>query len=139
MEAFTPLGFLLRLIAAIGLVLFTFNPTGYSYVHWVSTVFPHITPIQAIVGIALLVGWVVYLTATMRSIGFIGVGIALAFFAAVVWLIASWGWLDPHNATAMTWVVLVVSATILAVGMSWSHIRRRLTGQADVDEIEPHK
>ncbi len=139
MEAFTPLGFLLRLIAAIVLVLCTFNPTGYSYVHWVSTVFPHITPVQAIVGIALLVGWIVYLTATMRSIGFIGVGIALAFFAAVVWLIASWGWLDPHNATAMTWVVLVVSATILAVGMSWSHIRRRLTGQADVDEIEPHK
>lgn len=139
MEAFTPLGFLLRLIAAIVLVLCTFNPTGYSYVHWVATVFPHLTPVQAIVGIVLLVGWIVYLTATMRSIGFIGVGIALAFFAALVWLIASWGWLDPHNTTAMTWVVLVVSATILAVGMSWSHIRRRLTGQADVDEIEPHK
>jgi NADH:ubiquinone oxidoreductase subunit K len=136
MEAFTPLGFLLRLLAAIVLVLCTFNPSGYSYYHWVATVFPHVTPVQAIVGIALLVGWIVYLTATMRSIGFIGVAIALAFFAAVIWLIASWGWLDPHNATAMTWVVLVVCAAILAVGMSWSHIRRRLTGQADVDEVE---
>ncbi len=70
----------------------------------------------------------------MRSIGFFGVVIALAFFAAVIWLIASWGWLDPHNTTAMTWVVLVVCSAILAVGMSWSHIRRRLSGQADVDE-----
>lgn len=139
MEAFTPLGFLLRLLAAIVLVLCTFNPSGYSYIHWVATVFPHITPIQAIVGIVLLVGWIVYLTATMRSIGLIGVTIALAFFAAVVWLIASWGWVDPHNTTAMTWVILVVCAAILAVGMSWSHIRRRLTGQADVDEIEPQK
>jgi hypothetical protein len=139
MEAFTPLGFLLRLLAAIVLVLCTFNPSGYSYVHWVADVFPHITPIQAIVGLVLLVGWIVYLTATMRSIGFIGVAIALAFFAAVVWLIASWGWLDPHNATAMKWVVLFVSAAILAVGISWSHIRRRLTGQADVDEVEQTK
>jgi hypothetical protein len=136
MEAFTPLGFLLRLIAALVLVLCTFNPSGYSYVHWVASVFPHITPIQAIVGIVLVVGWVVYLTATMRSIGVIGVIIGLAFFAAVVWLIASWGWLDPHNATSMTWVVLMVCAVILAVGMSWSHIRRRLSGQADVDEVE---
>src|SRR5437870_972698 len=88
MEAFTPLGFLLRLLAAIVLVLCTFNPSGYSYVHWVASVFPHITPVQAIVGIVLAVGWIVYLTATMRSIGFIGVIIGLAFFGAVVWLIA---------------------------------------------------
>jgi Family of unknown function (DUF6524) len=138
MEAFTPLGFLLRLLAAIVLVLCTFNPTGYSYVHWVASVFPHITPAQAIAGIVLLVGWIVYLTATMRSIGLLGVTIGVAFFAAVVWLVVSWGWLDLHNANAMTWVALVVSAVILAIGMSWSHIRRRLSGQSDVDEVEQH-
>jgi hypothetical protein len=136
MESLSPLGFLLRLLAAIVLVLVTFNPTGYSFYHWVAEVFPRITPLQAIAGIVLLAGWGVYLTATMRSIGILGVGLALAFFAAVVWLVTSWGWLDPRNATTMTWVVLVVSAIILAVGISWSHIRRRLTGQADVDEVE---
>jgi len=25
---------------------------------------------------------------------------------------------------------------ILAVGMSWSHIRRRLSGQADMDDVD---
>jgi hypothetical protein len=25
---------------------------------------------------------------------------------------------------------------ILAIGISWSHIRRRMTGQVDVDEVE---
>lgn len=137
MEAFTPLGFLLRFLAAIVLVLCTFNPTGYSFYHWVEGVFPRITPLQAVAGIALLGAWLVYLTATMRSIGILGVAFAAAFFAAVIWLVSTWGWLDPHNANAMTWVVLLVSSAILAVGISWSHIRRRLTGQADVDEIEP--
>jgi hypothetical protein len=136
MEAFTPLGFLLRLLAAIVLVLCTFNPSGYSYYHWVAEEFPRIGPVQAVAGVALLAGWIVYLTATMRSIGVLGIALAVAFFAAVIWLIASWGWLDPHNATAMAWVVLFVSSAILAVGISWSHIRRRLTGQADVDEVE---
>ena len=27
-------------------------------------------------------------------------------------------------------------AVILATGMSWSHIRRRLTGQFDVDDMD---
>jgi hypothetical protein len=136
MEAFTPLGFALRLLAALVLVLCTFNPSGISYVHWVADVFPRITPVQAIVGLVLIAGWIVYITATLRSIGLPGIGLVAAFFAAVVWLMTSWGWLDLHNGKAMAWVVLVICAFILAVGISWSHIRRRLTGQADVDEVE---
>jgi ABC-type sulfate transport system permease subunit len=53
-----------------------------------------------------------------------------------VWLFVSWGWLDARNATTMTWVVLVALGLILGVGMSWAIIRRELTGQASVDEID---
>lgn len=136
MEKFTPLGFLLRLLAAIALVFCTFNPSGYSYYHWVANGLPQVNPASVVVGIALLAAWVVFLTATMRSIGLVGVGILLAFFAAVIWMVVSWGWLDPRNPTAMAWIMLVVFAVILAIGLSWSHMRRRLTGQADVDEVD---
>ncbi len=136
MEAFTPLGFALRLLAAIVLVMFTFNPTGHSFYHWVASSLPRVTPLEAVVGVLLLAGWLVFLTATMRSIGLLGVALVVAFFAAVIWLVVSWGWLDPHNTAAMAWIVLFVFAMILAVGVSWSHIRRRLTGQTDVDEVE---
>jgi hypothetical protein len=30
----------------------------------------------------------------------------------------------------------VVLSGILAIGVSWSHIRRRITGQVDVDDVE---
>jgi hypothetical protein len=136
MERFTPVGFALRLLAALALVLLTFNPTGYSFYHWVARELPHVSPVSVVVGIALLVGWIVFLTATMRSIGLLGVIIALAFFGAVIWMVVSWGWLDPHNGAAMTWMLLVVFAIILAIGVSWSHMRRRLTGQTDVDEVD---
>jgi hypothetical protein len=74
----------------------------------------------------------------MRSIGVIGAVVVLAFFAAVVWMVVTWGWLDPHNGTAMSWIVLIVLGIILGIGMSWSHVRRRLTGQTDVDEVDAH-
>ena len=34
----------------------------------------------------------------------------------------------------IAWVVLVILSLVLATGMSWSHIRRRMSGQFDVDE-----
>jgi hypothetical protein len=136
MEKFTFLGFIMRLAGAVVVVLLTYNPTGHSYYHWIADGFPSITPVEAVVGVVLLIAWAVLLTATARSIGVIGIALALAFFAAVIWMLTSWGWFDPRNPKTMTWVGLTVCAIVLAIGMSWSHVRRRLTGQADVDQVD---
>ena len=128
-------GFALRFAFALLLVLLTFNPTGHSYYHWLAAGFPAIDALKALAGIALLIGWVVYLGATLRSLGATGVLLALAFFAALVWVAVQFGWLEAR-ARAFVWVGLVVAAAILAMGVSWSHFRRRFTGQADVDEVD---
>jgi hypothetical protein len=36
----------------------------------------------------------------------------------------------------MTWIALLCLSGLLAIGMSWSHVRRRLTGQIDVDAVD---
>jgi Family of unknown function (DUF6524) len=66
----------------------------------------------------------------------LGVVLAAAFFAALIWLFVSWGWISLSNTGALTWIALLLLSLVLAAGMSWSHIRRRLTGQADVDEVD---
>jgi hypothetical protein len=33
------------------------------------------------------------------------------------------------------WIALVALAVTMAVGVSWSFVNRRLTGQVDVDEV----
>ncbi|MGD9599523.1 MAG: DUF6524 family protein [Steroidobacteraceae bacterium] len=126
-----------RFVFALLLVVLTFNPSGRSYFHWVAAGFPAIDAVKALAGIVLLIGWVVFLTATARSLGVVGVLLALAFFAALVWVAVQFGWLDAGNTRTLVWVGLVIAAAILAMGMSWSHVRRRLTGQADVDEVDP--
>ncbi|MBV6423250.1 MAG: hypothetical protein NAOJABEB_01040 [Steroidobacteraceae bacterium] len=135
-DSFSVGGVALRFVFALLLVALTFNPSGHSYFHWVAAGFPAIDAVKALAGIVLLIGWVVFLTATARSLGIIGVLLALAFFAALVWVAVQFGWLDTGNTRALTWIGLVVAAAILAMGMSWSHVRRRLTGQADVDEVD---
>lgn len=126
----------LRFVAALALVLLSFNPSGWSFYHWVTAAAPQITPPMALAGIALLIGWVVFLRATMRSLGIGGVLLALAFFAVLVWVVVYYGWLSMQNTRAVIWIALVVIAAILSMGLSWSHIRRRLSGQADVDQVD---
>jgi hypothetical protein len=50
-----------------------------------------------------------------------------------IWLLVDVGVLHPDSTGAITWLALFALATLLAIGMSWSHIWRRLSGQLEVD------
>lgn len=131
-------GVLARIAAALALVLLTFNPGGYSYYHWVAQAFPHLSALQVVAGIALAIGWVIYVTATRRSLGMFGVTLLMALFAALIWLAVQNGWLHLSSGTAAAWIVVLVTGLILGIGMCWSFVRRRLSGQTDVDQVSSH-
>lgn len=128
--------FLLRLLFAAVLVFGTWNPTGYSYVGWMFNDGFHFEPLIAIVGLILLIGWIIYLRATFLSMGWLGIILGAALFAAIIWLFVDLGWLRLESPGMVSWLTLVLLSVLLAAGMSWSHIRRRLTGQLDVDDVE---
>ncbi len=138
-DEFSAGGFVTRWLFALALVLVTFNPTPWSYVNWLRADWPGDNlPIKALAGVVLLILFVIFLLSTWRAIGALGLFLAVLFFGAVLWVLVSYGILDPHRADLMTWVILVVIATILATGMSWGHIRRRMSGQIDVDRVDDH-
>jgi hypothetical protein len=136
MDEFDFPGFLWRLLFAVALVLLTFNPSGYSYYHWLADGFPSVTPPEAIAGILLLIGWIFFVRTTLSAIGALGVVLMAGLFAAIVWWVVSNGWLDASDRSTMAWIVLLVLGLMLGIGMSWSHIRRRVSGQASVDRVD---
>jgi hypothetical protein len=116
-------GFLARFAFALLVTGATYNPTGSSYWAWVKRTGFEWSPPTVFVGVVLLIGWVICLRATLRSIGGLALLLANAFLAALFWLLASWEWLPIDNVAAISWLGLFSVATILAVGMSWSHWR----------------
>ncbi|MDH3760897.1 MAG: DUF6524 family protein [Gammaproteobacteria bacterium] len=131
---FNFVSFLLRLLFAALLVFLTYNPSGYS---WIGMIKMEVELVYlAASGIVLLIGWVMFLRATWNSLGPIGTLLAVGFFGVFIWLLVHWKLISLENPTAITWVVMVVLSFVLAVGMSWSHVRRRISGQYDTDEIE---
>jgi hypothetical protein len=102
----------------------TYNPTRYSYYAWAKRTGWQWQPPIVFVGVVLLIGWVVCLRLTLRSFGGLGLLLANAFFAALFWLFASWGWLPLDRVDAISWLGLFIVSAILATGMTWSHRHR---------------
>ena len=77
----TAVGMLLRFVFALVLVLLTYNPSGKSAYHWIST------------------------------------AVAESSFG-------------PMH------LILVALSAVLAIGVSWSHVWRRVTGQINVEDVD---
>lgn len=136
-KEFDFLGFVWRLLSSLFLVMATYNPTDYSFVGWLRAVASDperaLGPEHFVVGVALLIGWVILLAATHRSIGTFGLILGGALLGGVVWLLVDIGWLNIDTVSSATWVGLLCISVLLAVGLSWSHVWRRITGQFEVD------
>jgi hypothetical protein len=127
-------GVAMRFVFALLLVLCTYNPSGWSYIHWIGNDFT-LTPYSVGAGLLLIIGWSVYIKATLNSLGIIGIVASSAVLGTLLWLLVSWGLLNTGNVTAMQWVIEILLAALLALGMCWSHFTRRMSGQQDVDEL----
>jgi len=129
-------GFAIRLFFALLLVLLSYNPSPYSFFAWVTSGDQTPMVYKVISGIVLIIGWAIYIRATKNALGIIGVCLAAALFACLIWLLIEWGAFAANDVNAMTWAIEIVLALILTLGMCWAHIRRKLSGQVTTDEAE---
>lgn len=125
-----------RFVFAFLLVVLSYNPSGYSYFHWVKQTLPSINPYIALAGLAIIIGWTVYLRATFNSLGWVGIALVTGVCACILWLFFDWGFVSLEHTSVLAWVVLISLAIILSIGMCWSHVRRKLSGQVDTDDVE---
>lgn len=90
-----------------------------------------ITPPFVMTTVILLTAWIVYSRTTFRSLGAFGLTLVVSFCSIIVWRL-----IGIDSISIMTYILLLPLVAILATSMSWSHIRHRISGPADVDEID---
>ena len=130
------MGFLTRWVAAFGLLSLTFNPTQYNYVQWLRDYGDQNLSIAVLVGLLLAVGYIIYLRATLRSIGTAGMVLVLAVVGALLWVLSDVGLLTLEDRDFNLWLGLAAMSLVLGIGLSWSHVRRALSGQTDMDDVD---
>ncbi len=130
------MGFIIRWLCAYALLAITFNPTDYNYINWVRDYGHMNMSIAVLLGLLLFIGYVIYLRATLRSIGGLGMILVLAVVAAGLWVLFDYGVLRLDNSDFNVGLGLLALSFVLGIGLSWSIVRRAVSGQADVDDVE---
>ena len=92
--------------------------------------------LMVLAGLLLLIGYIIYLRGTLRSIGGFGMLLVLALVGALLWVLYDFGVLSLDNTGLNVWLGLLALSLVLGVGLSWSHVRRALSGQADMDDVD---
>jgi hypothetical protein len=123
-----------RFLFAFFLVCLTWNPTRYNFVAWAIAQWSNLMPLVVFVGLVFLIAWIFFARATARSLGVLGITLSLALAATVIWILFYYGLVSSQSTSVVSWIVLALLAAILAMGMSWSHLRRSWSGQVDVDD-----
>ena len=135
MKGITPAGVAIRFIFALLLVFASYNPSSYSYYHWLLSSITEPSPWLALAALVLIIGWVIYIRASLKSLGPVGLTLASLLVAVIIWALVDIGLVSVSEPTAFVWLLEVFIAAVLCLGMIWSHIRRRLSGQVDVDDV----
>lgn len=130
------MGFVIRWVFAFLLLVATYNPTQWNYVRWSMANYETQLSLTVLFGLILLVGYIIYLRATLRSIGIFGMLLILAVVGTILWVLFDQGVISLDNPSVNTWIGIFALSIVLAVGLSWSIVRRKLSGQADVDDID---
>jgi len=128
--------FLVRWLIAFVLLTATWNPTPWNFVRWVTDNGMANLPVSVLVGLVLAIGYVIYIRATLRSIGPFGMALVAAVFLALLWVLYDWGVLSAGNSVINQWLAIIIASLVLGIGLSWSIFRRRISGQADVDDVD---
>src|SRR6266404_4279005 len=126
-------GFVARWLAALFLVFATYNPSGYSYCDWIADIDGGHWVLKALVTIILFITYATFILATLRSLGLFGVMTWALFFGSIVWLMINIGIIQTLSVRMCVTIALTISANVFAVGISWSYVRLRLSGQADTN------
>lgn len=130
------MGIILRWLGAFVLLSATYNPTQINFTRWAEANWQSQMPLTLLLGLLLGVGYMIYIGATLRSIGSFGILLVGAIVAALVWVLIDYQILTLQNPSLNLWLGIFALSVVLGIGLSWSIIRQRLSGQATVDEVQ---
>lgn len=118
--------FLMFWVGCLALVFMTYNPFGHSYYHWFTEPSKDYFSLKLLIGVGLFSAYAVLMWIIGSQIGRVGVATGLLLLA----LIINQALLLLENATPILqrFAAVFCLGTVLAMGLTWPHIRVNLSG-----------
>ncbi len=124
----------LRWVLVASIVFGTYNPSGRSFVHWAMESEIE-TSLKLSVGLVLFALNLMLIHLMFRSLGYVGVtlmticllSIAITLQRLELVILYNWGQVQLY--------IIFFFVTAVTIGVCWSAIRTRISGQVDSDDI----
>lgn len=129
--------FFVRWLCIFGLLLASYNPTGYSYVDWLLEPDSEIFPVKIFVGVCLLILNLFVYGVALRTLSYDGVVASIMFFSLMTWAGYSLGVRLPTTAMLIMWVQFAV-ATTMTFGLWLAQLRQHVSGLVTPSEEGGH-
>jgi Family of unknown function (DUF6524) len=124
-------GILVRTLVCFLLVFATWNPTGYSFLSWARYSAWATAPEIAVAAALLLAGHILFARIAWLSLGADGITAALAILTAGALTLYEFDVIDLSRRTVGLYLLLSAFSMVLAIGMTWSLLKRRIVGQSN--------
>lgn len=125
----TTVGFFVRVLACFALVFASWNPSGYSFAAWVQS--DAALAAKVLAGATLLTLHILFFRIAWLSLGPLGLAAALAVGGSAILALSELDLVDLRSGQARDYLGLAVLSGVLAVGLGWSSMKRRVTGQSN--------
>jgi hypothetical protein len=125
----TFVGLFVRTLACFALVFSTWNPSGPNYVAWLHG--EANAAAKASAGAGLLLIYILFVRIAWLSLGPAGLGGTLAILLTGAVALSELGVVALESEIARDYLALTSVALLLAAGLNWSLVKRRVTGQSD--------
>jgi len=109
------------------IVLAAYNPTGYSYYHWLVSDHGGFVS-KVMVGLLIVSINLLFLIMAIDALKLLGISLVVINYIAVVWWLHAIGAIDFWQGSTMWMTLLIGLATINAAGLSYSLWVGRLSG-----------
>lgn len=120
------MGFFSRWIYAFVLIAVTYNPTSFNYLSWAQLNYENELPMTVFLGLIIGLGYSISLRTIFRAVGWIGSMVLFVLMLTLLWVLDDWGLLAPGNQPMLIWAGILAFSALLAVGLSWDLVRRRV-------------
>ena len=120
-----------RWLLAATVVFASYNPSGHSYWHWATEAGGSVS-LKVLAGIALFSLLAAIVRMAFVSIGYVGIAFVLSLIMASMLFRAGLGWLVFEDIRITQVTILLWISTVLGIGLSWSFLQRRISGEKDV-------
>lgn len=124
--------FATRFLYLLVLIFLTYNPSNYSFIDWMQY---ELTPLSIGSGIILTILWCVLLWFVYLGSGWIGLLMSTIVISLLLWMAKDIGFIHFNNTLINVIIAEISLALLFTLGLSWAHIRRRISGQLSTDDI----